>query len=145
MKYQSERNIQEGKHQKTLQRSLSDQLLHKRPWTVSRWVIGSWWETVIPHWASFFNQVEFIRNRSSGNNLTVMVYSKSMKREKGSSLKWGKTLSLNKLSFFFFRGKEIFGVWEEDSATFSFKDQRIIVHVIISSSSENQTHHLWIF
>jgi len=108
-------------------------------------VIGSWWETVIPHWASFFNQVEFIRNRSPGNNLTVTEGSKSMKREKESLLKWGKTLSLNKLSFFFPRGKEIFGVWEEDSATFSFKNQRIIVQVITSSSSENQTHHLWIF
>lgn len=73
----------------------------------------------------FFNQVEFIRNRSPGNNLTIIECSKSMKREKGSSLRWRKTFHLI-TSHFFFRGNEVFLVWEDDSVTFSLNDQRIV-------------------
>lgn len=74
----------------------------------------------------FFNQVEFIRNRSPGNNLTIIECNTSMKREKGSSLIWRNTFHFIISLFFFFRGNEVLLAWEEDSVTFSFNDQRIV-------------------
>lgn len=87
----------------------------------------------------FFNQVEFIRNRSPGNNLTIIECSKSVKREKGSSLIWRKTFHL--ITSFF--PEEMRSFWFEKRTVSHFLLMIKELFIVVTSSSiENWMHHL---